>query len=101
MVALNRTQKLVKSMIGTVIAESTLLKFVLRLHHALEAWEHQAIETILNMPALHVDETSLRVDKKKQWVHVYSSGDITLKFLHQKRGKEAIESIGIIPRYGG
>jgi transposase len=101
MVALNRVQGLVKSMIGTVIAESTLLKFVLRLHLALEAWERQEIEAILKMPALHVDETSLRVDKKKQWIHVYSSGDITLKFLHQKRGKEAIESIGIIPRYGG
>lgn len=32
MVALNRVQKLVKSMIGVVIAEATLLKFVLRLH---------------------------------------------------------------------
>jgi len=101
MVALNRTQKLVKSMIGTIIAESTLLKFVLRLHHALEAWERQAIKTILKTPALHVDETSLRVDKKKQWIHVYSSGDVTLKFLHHKRGKEAIENIGIIPLYGG
>ena len=100
-VALNRTQKLVKSMIGTILAESTLLKFVFRLHCALAAWERQAIEKILKTPALHVDETSLRVDQKKQWIHVYSSGDITLKFLHPKRGKEAVEAINIIPRYGG
>lgn len=32
MVALNRVQKLIKSMIGVVIAEASLLKFVLRLH---------------------------------------------------------------------
>ena len=101
MVALNRTQKLIKSMMGIIIAEATLLKFVLRLHCALEAWESQAIEDILKMPSIHVDETSLRVDKKKPWIHVYSSGGITLKFLHQKRGKEAIEDINIIPRYGG
>ena len=50
---------------------------------------------------IHVDETSLRVDKKNHWIHVYSSGDITIKFLHQKRGKEAIEFIGVIPLYGG
>jgi len=31
-VSLNRVQKLVKSMIGVVIAEASLLKFVLRLH---------------------------------------------------------------------
>jgi len=44
---------------------------------------------------------SLRVDRKNHWIHVYSAGDITLKFLHRKRGKEAIESINLIPRYGG
>ena len=99
--ALNRTQQLVKSMSGTILAESTLLKFVLRLHGALAAWEHQAIEAILQTPALHVDETSLRVDQQQQWIHVYSSGDITLKFLHHKRGKEAVEAMNIMPRYGG
>jgi len=101
MVALNRVQKLVTSMLEVVIAEATLLKFVLRLHQALEDWEVQAIEQLLKAPALHVDETSLRVDRKNHWIHVYSAGDITLKFLHRKRGKEAIESINLIPRYGG
>ena len=50
---------------------------------------------------MHVGETSLRVDQKNHWIHVYAAGDITLKRLHRKRGKEAIESIDIIPRYGG
>jgi transposase len=101
MVALNRVQKLLTSMLDVVIAEATLLKFVLRLHQALQTWETQAINQILQAPAIHVDETSLRVDQKNHWIHVYSAGDITLKFLHRKRGKEAIESINLIPRYGG
>ena len=101
MVALNRVQKLVKSMIDVVIAEATLLKFILRLHQALATWEHQATEWILNAPAINVDETSFRVDLNNHWIHVYSSGDMTLKFLHQRRGKAAIEAINIIPRYGG
>jgi len=101
MVAVNRVQKLVNSMIGVVISETSLLKFVLRLYQALEEWEYQATEQIIKTHVINVDETSLRVDKKNHWIHVYSSGDITLKFLHRKRGKEAIESITIIPRYGG
>jgi len=101
MVALNRVQKLVNSMIGVMMAEATLLQFVLRLHCALEGWERQATAQVLQAPSLHVDETSCRVDKKNHWMHVYSAGDITLKFLHRKRGTEAIESIDIIPRYGG
>lgn len=101
MAALNRIQKLVSALIGEVIAENTLLKFILRLHDALAAWEALAIEQILASPAINVDETSLRVDKKNPWIHVYAAGDITLKFLHRKRGKEAIEAINIIPRYVG
>jgi len=42
MVALNRVQKLLTSMLDVMIAEETLLKFVLRLHLALETWETQA-----------------------------------------------------------
>jgi hypothetical protein len=101
MVALNRAQKLVKSMIGVVIAEATLLKFVLRLHQALATWEYQATTQALRTPAINVDETSFRVDTKNYWIHVYSTGDITLKFLHRRRGKVAIEAINILPRYGG
>lgn len=101
MLSINRAQKLVKAMIGAIIAESTMLKFILRLHLALETWESSAIAKILTERAMNVDETSLRVDKKNHWIHVYSAGDITLKFLHKKRGTEAIEAIDIIPRYGG
>jgi transposase len=101
MISLNRVQKLIKSMIGEIIAEATLLKFVLRLYTALEQWELNAVERILKCSTINVDETSMRVDKKNHWVHVYSAEEITLKFLHEKRGLEAIEAINIIPRYSG
>lgn len=101
MVSFKRVQQSLKTLIGQVISEATMLKYILQLYHCLEPWEKGAREKLLAMSAMHVDETSLRVDKKKYWVHVYSAGDITLKFLHRKRGGEAIEEIGIIPRYGG
>ncbi len=101
MVALNRVQKQISAMIGVVVAEASLLKFVLRLHQSLEQWESEAIEKIIQLPSIHVDETSFRVERKNYWIHVYSSGEITLKFLHRKRGKEAIIGVNIIPRYGG
>ena len=72
-----------------------------RLHDALQSWEDAAIEHLLERPALHVDETGFRVDGKTQWLHVVTDGALTLKFVHPKRGGEAIEDIGIIPRYTG
>lgn len=59
------------------------------------------MDIVFEKVVMHVDETSVRVNKNNHWIHVYSSGDITLKFLHQKRGREAIEEINLIPRYSG
>jgi transposase len=101
MLSLNRLQQSIRTLIGQAISQATILKYVMQLHRALEQWEQEAIEQILTRPAMHVDETSLRVDKKNHWIHVYAAGEITLKFLHPKRGREAIEAVGIIPRYSG
>lgn len=101
MVSLKRVQHLIQSLIGLVISEATMLKYVLQLHLALARWEQMAIDRVLTEPAMHVDETSIRVDKRNQWIHVCAAGQITLKFVHEKRGLEAMTDIGIIPRYGG
>jgi transposase len=101
MLSLKRVQQSIQTLIGLVISEATILKYVMQLHLALERWERSAIERLLAMPAMHVDETSLRVDRNNHWIHVCSAGDITLKFLHPNRGQEAMQAIGVIPRYGG
>jgi hypothetical protein len=73
----------------------------MQLHHCLQRWEESAIAQLLAMPAMHVDETSFRVDRRNYWIHVCSAGEITCKFLHPNRGREAMDAIGVIPRYGG
>lgn len=101
MVPLKRLQKHLQTLLGQVISEATLLKYLHQLDDVLTAWEQRRIEQLLAAPVIHVDETSLRVDRQNYWVHVYSSGAITVKFLHPKRGSEAIEAIAIIPQYSG
>ena len=61
MVALKRAQALVYSIIDVVIAEATLLQFILRLHAALEDWEALATHQLLQEVVMHVDETGGRV----------------------------------------
>jgi len=47
MISLNRVQKLIKSLIGEMLSEASLLKFVLRLYQALEQWALNSIEQLL------------------------------------------------------
>lgn len=84
MMSLSRVSKMVATLIGQTISEATFLSYIMRLHLLLEPWETAAKERLLLASYLHVDETSFRVNKKNHWIHVYSSGDITLKFLHKK-----------------
>ena len=101
MLSLKRAAQTLKALTGRAIAEATLLAWLLRLHEALADWEDAAIQCLLDMPVLHVDETSLRIDRKKHWLHDASAGNLTLKFVHRNRGRAAIDDLNIIPRYGG
>lgn len=101
MLSLNRARKMLTTLIDKVISEATLLSYIMLVFFSLERWEETAKTTLLSLPCINSDETSLRVDKKNYWTHSYSSADITLKLLHHKRGKEAMEDLNIIPRYGG
>ena len=101
MLSLNRAVALVQTMTGRKLSEATCLEWIRRLDQALQPWKKAVIERLLAAPALHADETGFRVDRKNHWIHVLSDGTLTLKCLHRKRGTEALDDIGIIPRYTG
>lgn len=101
MISLKRVADMLKVTIGQAISEATLLSYIMQLYTALEPWETSAKKAILLKPCINSDETSLRVNKKNHWIHIYAASDIILKFLNKKRGKDAIENIGIIPKYDG
>ncbi len=101
MISLERVQEHFRGLIGRFISQAVMLKYIAQLSLSLEKWEKRMIEELLKAPAIHTDETSIKVNKKNYWVHSYSYGEITLKFIHEKRGSEAINDIGIIPKYGG
>ena len=101
MMSLEKVEEHLKGLIGRFISQATMLKYIFQLHTSLELWEKTQVEKLLKFPVLHVDETSLRINKKNHWIHVYTYGDISLQFVHPKRGIEAVDDIDIIPRYGG
>ena len=101
MLSLRRAVALVHAISGLRLSEATCLGYVRRLDDALMPWEEAAVAHLLERPALHADETGFRVDGRTEWLHVLTDGSVTLKFLHPKRGREAIDEIGVIPRYAG
>jgi hypothetical protein len=101
MVPLKRTVQTLGALFGVIPSPATLLHWITVLNHALEPWEKEASQRLLSSDCMNTDETSHRINGSKWWVHVYSAGGITLKFLHKKRGREAMNDFGIIAEYTG
>jgi transposase len=56
---------------------------------------------ILNSPVQHNDETGLRCAGKLHWVHAACTSDLTYYFLHEKRGRKAMDELGLLLTYKG
>ena len=50
---------------------------------------------------LHVDETGINVGGKRLWLHNASNDDWTWFYPHEKRGKDAMDEIDILPKFEG
>jgi transposase len=63
--------------------------------------EAKVKEGLTRAEVIHVDETGLYEQGKRCWLHVSSTPRLTFYAAHRKRGKEALEAIGILPDYQG
>lgn len=72
-----------------------------RLFEELEPYERCVEKALLTSPVLHFDETGMRCGKKLNWLHVVAATPVTSYTIHAKRGREAIEAVGILPHFSG
>ena len=50
---------------------------------------------------VHVDETGARSAGKLHWVHEASTETLTLYGLHERRGRQGIDALGVLPGFSG
>ncbi|HFJ9287405.1 TPA: transposase, partial [Bacillus toyonensis] len=67
----------------------------------LDIFEEKAKLYLLQSRIVHFDETGIRVNRERQWLHTMSTKDINLQVVHTKRGKEAMNEIGVLPKFSG
>lgn len=101
-ISLERTQEILVDLYGQAPGEATIIAACQETREAVKPVNAVVKEYLVGTEeVVHCDETGLRVEGKLHWVHVASTERATCLEAHRKRGKEALDAIGILPRRTG
>lgn len=96
-----RLSELFDDLFNAPLSEGTLANIVKRGSQKAATAMEPIRGALVRSPVAHADETSCTVQGKRHWLHVFSNGELTAYHIDAKRGAEAMERMGLIPRYQG
>jgi transposase len=96
-----RVRELFADLIGAPVSLGTLLRWVQQSAETLRPVEEAIKTALVSAPVVHSDETGVRRAGRLAWAHVASTARLTHYAIHAKRGSEATDAIGILPRFTG
>jgi transposase len=101
LVPMERTCQIMSEGLGCPISEGTLANWNEQASKGLEATMEKIKQGLLICQLMHADETGIRIGKKLHWLHTASTRFLTYLQWHQKRGRSAMDDIGIWPEFQG
>jgi transposase len=96
-----RTAQALAELFGVPLSSGTVAALTARAAGRLGGFLEHAREQIAGSPVAGFDETGFRVAGRLAWVHCARTGTYTLLMVHPRRGKQAIEAMGVLPSFGG
>lgn len=97
----DRLCQLFQDLFGASISEGVCARVEEKLYKQLAPFEENLKTCLAAAEILHVDETGMRCKKKLHWIHVASTKGATFYGFHERRGKEAIDSFGVMAAFKG
>jgi transposase len=101
LVPMARTCEVLEEVCGCHLSQGTLLRWVQEASERLITTVEKIADWLSMGRLQHGDETGIRVGGKLHWLHVNCTNWLTHLAWHQKRGRQAMDEIGIWPRFGG
>lgn len=98
---LRRITELTQDWFGQRVSEGTLDRAVKQAAAAVVGVLDEVERGLVSAPVAHADETGIRVAGKLHWLHVFSTSGLTRYGVHAKRGREALDTLGLVPRFAG
>jgi transposase len=96
-----RACETIEDLLGPAMTTGTLKALVERCAEHLQPVEDQIKEALREAEIRHQDETGLYVMGKRFWMHVTATSQLTHYGVHAKRGREALDTIGLMSGFTG
>ena len=96
-----RTAESMNDLFCCPVSLATIVRAAKVCTHKLFRFEYRLKVALRQSEVMGVDETGININGQNNWVHVARTDDLTHLAFHQKRGKAAIDEIGIINEFKG
>ena len=96
-----RMAELFRDLLGIEISVGALAQMVAQAGALTEPFTDEVRYLLRQVDAVHFDETGGRVAGKLHWVHSASTSLLTLLDCHPKRGRAAMDDLGVIDQMTG
>jgi transposase len=96
-----RTAQALTDLFGLRVSTGTVQHSIDQAARALAPAVHEISQALREQPVVHFDESSMRVGRILHWLHNASTRTLSWYGAHGKRGREALDSFGILPGFAG
>ena len=101
LVPYNRIQDYFADQLHIPISEGSIFNFNKEAFRSLVDFENRVKNELTASDLAHADETGINIGGKRHWLHCVSNDCWTLYYPHEKRGMDAINDMGVLPRFKG
>jgi len=101
LVPYNRIQDHFADQLHIPISEGSIFNFNKEAYRLLIDFESRAKDELATSNVAHADETGINIGGKGHWLHCLSNDSWTLYHPHEKRGLDAMNDMGVLPRFDG
>jgi len=97
----NRIKDYFADQLQIPISEGSIFNFNQEAYRLLGDFEKRVENELAAGKLMHADETGINMGGKRHWLHGLSNHQWTLYHPHEKRGTEAMNAMGVLPRFTG
>ena len=101
LVPYNRIQDYFADQLQIPISEGSIFNFNKEAYLLSGDFENHVRNELAAAKLSHADETGINIGGKRHWLHELSNNRWTLYHAHAKRGTDAMNDMGVLPRFNG